>query len=530
MIKVSVSTGTQGFKTKLVNGNKSLSLIMKKYNYSFGEFKDNDRKAINFLGADAIGLDFDGGYSIKDAVKKFKDYAHVITPTRSHQKKKNGAYADRFRVVLFLKERITSDKVFRNTVQSLLKDNPFADKACSDSSRFYYPSQHEPISTKMYGKMVDPVIKKTLKLIQQSDDTINYKAKPEGFSNCKWAIANGLFDNGERNSALMALVTHLRGLDYTKDMAYHLAKSALQRRKERSGIDFDSNDLWVSIIEQVYTKNWRGAKYTCKQDGTWLNNYCDKLGDDSCTHEASTFDIQPIGEFLKHKHEMKWFVSNLLSEGSCSIIAGPPKSGKSTLIRQLIKETLTGGRFLERKVAKGTVLYLALEEHRGMLTQQIHTLKIKEDAGLFIHVGSVNIEHAVRDLEQEILKLQPTLVIIDTLGHIFNVANLNDYGEVNNAFTKYRELARKTNTHIMFVHHSTKGDERGQAGILGSVAISGATDCNLVFSNNFNGVRSLSTSQRGGIPFRNQKLLYNPETEMYHVDKHLPEGGNNDNF
>lgn len=516
MIKISTSKGNQGFKTKKISSWSALSEIMKTENYSFSEFKNNDRKSINFIGADAIGLDFDEGLTIIEAEKRFKEYKHIIVPTKSHKKKKNGKYSDRFRVVLFLKERITSNSVYKNTIQDLLKTNPEADKACSDSSRFFYPSQHDIFSSTKEGILIKPIIKK-IKLIQQSDDTINFKNKPEGFTNCKFAISQGLFEGGERNSAMMSLVTQLKGLDYTKEMAYHLAKNSLQLREQRTGESFDSDDLWNTIIGQVYNKQWRGAAYTCKQEGTWLSNYCDKLGDNACSHEESTFDIQPIGDFFKQKHTISWFVTNLLSEGSCSIIAGPPKSGKSTLIRQLIKSCLAGGTFLGRTVKTGSVLYLALEEHKGMLTKQLSTLKIKKDDKLYIHVGAVNIQHAVRDLEQEILKLQPSLVIIDTLGHVFNVNNLNDYGEVNSAFTKYRELARKTNTHIMFVHHSTKGDDRGQSGILGSVAISGATDCNLVFYNN-NNVRFLSTTQRGGIPFRYQKLKYNAETEVYSVD------------
>jgi len=529
-MKISVSKGNQNFRPMHVNGFKSLARVMKTYNYSLGQFKNNDRKAVNFISADAMGLDFDAGLSIKKATEIFKDFKHVITPTRSHKKKKNGKYEDRFRVILFFNKTVTSEAVYRNTVAKFLKEYPQADRACSDASRMFYPSQHGPTSTKETGQLVEPVIKKRQTVVQQTDDTMDYKKMPEGFTNCKWAIANGLFESGERNSALMALVTHLRHLEYTKGMAYSLALNALERRQERTGTEYDADDLMTSVVEQIYDTNWRGASYTCKQEGTWLNNYCDKLGDDSCQHERSTFNFQTLDQFYKEENKITWFVKDLLSDGSCSVFAGPPKAGKSTMIRQLIQATLTGGHYLGRKVNKGSVMYLALEEHKGLLQHQLSNLKIQAGDDMILHVGGVNKENAVRDLEHEILKFNPSLVIVDTLGHIFKVENLNDYGEVNTAFSKYRDLARKTNAHIMFVHHSTKGEDRGQNGILGSVAISGATDCNLVFNKDYNDVRSISSTQRGGKPFYKQKLLYNPETEMYHVDNNVEPDEKNNKF
>ena len=58
---------------------------------------------------------------------------------------------------------------------------------------------------------------------------------------------------------------------------------------------------------------------------------------------------------------LRWVVPDLMPEGT-TIIAAPPKVGKSCLIYQVAVEAAIGGELLGRRVPPGSVLYLALED------------------------------------------------------------------------------------------------------------------------------------------------------------------------
>src|SRR5688500_16843572 len=58
---------------------------------------------------------------------------------------------------------------------------------------------------------------------------------------------------------------------------------------------------------------------------------------------------------------LRWIVPELLPEGT-TILAAPPKVGKSCLVYQLAVEIAIGGEVFGRRVDPGAVLYLALED------------------------------------------------------------------------------------------------------------------------------------------------------------------------
>ena len=70
----------------------------------------------------------------------------------------------------------------------------------------------------------------------------------------------------------------------------------------------------------------------------------------------------------------EWIVADLIQRGEVTVIGAPPKTGKSTMARQLAAAIAHDGRasWLGRDVlAQGTVLYAALDEpNRTVKTHQ----------------------------------------------------------------------------------------------------------------------------------------------------------------
>ena len=224
------------------------------------------------------------------------------------------------------------------------------------------------------------------------------------------------------------------------------------------------------------------------------------------------FNLKSPKEFFTSKSQVDWLVDNLLYRGGVSVIVGAPKSGKSTLTRQMALSVCRGEKFLGRGVKKGKVLYLALEEQEQMLQGQFRRIGLNENDDIMIHVGSIFTEDRDERLKEIVNETQPDLVVIDTL-FLFADADQNNYNEVNVKLQKYRDIARASNCHIIFVHHQNKGDDKGTRSISGSQAIHGGVDCALIL-NRDRKERSIMSSQRGGIEL-DHICIYNEEKDTY---------------
>jgi head-tail adaptor len=227
------------------------------------------------------------------------------------------------------------------------------------------------------------------------------------------------------------------------------------------------------------------------------------------------FNLKPIGEFYGENHEISWLVENLLFKGGLSLVAGSPKSGKSTLTRQLALDVSRGELFLERKTLKGLVMYFAFEEHPALVSTQMKKQGFEADDEILIHIGPHHSRLPVSDIEKIIQTEAPVLAVLDTLSLFQEVQDSNDYTQVNEMMKKLREVARNTGCHVMCTHHQNKGNGSGANKILGSTAYHGAVDTALIFNRSNNGKSLLSTSQRGGIPFDGTELIFDGETESF---------------
>lgn len=144
-----------GICAEVASVDELIEIISKK-SWSSAVFKHNYRSNATFDFEDMITLDVDGGCSLNSAMQIFADYKHVISTTRNHQKSKNGEICDRFRVVLFLSERITTKSTHSATYQHLLTKFPFCDEKCKNPGRHFYAS-NSVVSVNRNGLLIDPV-------------------------------------------------------------------------------------------------------------------------------------------------------------------------------------------------------------------------------------------------------------------------------------------------------------------------------------------------------------------------------------
>jgi DNA-binding Lrp family transcriptional regulator len=135
---------------KIYTSESDLIRLIKKTRWSHGIFYHNRTKdrarfqkvghrcTLNFSQSSLLVAEVDEGWKLADALKYFADKKYIIYTTKSHRKVKNGKISDRFRIILFLKEKVYTHKQYTDTWHSEFRHLP-VDVAASDCARYWEP-------------------------------------------------------------------------------------------------------------------------------------------------------------------------------------------------------------------------------------------------------------------------------------------------------------------------------------------------------------------------------------------------------
>lgn len=242
-------------------------------------------------------------------------------------------------------------------------------------------------------------------------------------------------------------------------------------------------------------------------------------------HETET-GLQTITEaelMNSEEPDLEWIVDGLLFAGGFSLLTGRPKSGKTTLARNLAVKLAHGEDFLGRATRRANVLFVALEEHRGGFKAEWSRMNRPTDDRVTFSIGMPeDMTGFYRMLAVTVKVGQYDLAIIDHLGHVARTDDLNDYAKTRAALDPYRQLARKSGAHVMLLHHSKKqgGEYGGEA--LGSTAITGLVDTALMIG--FTGERrEIYSINRHGEALEKTLLEFDAERGAVDTGKTLRE-------
>ncbi|MFO0972027.1 MAG: AAA family ATPase [Phycisphaerae bacterium] len=227
-----------------------------------------------------------------------------------------------------------------------------------------------------------------------------------------------------------------------------------------------------------------------------------------------SFQFTPLAELLSEPPEaVAWTVEGLLPTGGISVLAGKPKTGKSTLARVLALSVASGRPFLDRACQPGPVLYLAHEDKRSELREHFHALGATNEP-LLVHAGRapLDTDAAIAELAGLIRERGAVLVVVDTLMRLVRLPDANDYARVNLALEPLCHLARETGAHLLLVHHAGKAEREGGDAVLGSTAFFGAVDTALILRRRSDGARIIESRQRYGADLPATVLRLDPES------------------
>lgn len=137
-----------------------------------------------------------------------------------------------------------------------------------------------------------------------------------------------------------------------------------------------------------------------------------------------------------------WLIDGLFTADGYAAVAGKPKAGKSTFIRNLIVAVVKSGNFLGRSVDlppnTGRVLYVHLDrkDHTWRVAKELRQLGIsQEDSQRIIlrtagDMKAETFEERLGWLKSEIISATPNLIVIDLLWQFVIAKNSNDYNAV----------------------------------------------------------------------------------------------------
>jgi biotin operon repressor len=180
---------------------------------------------------------------------------------------------------------------------------------------------------------------------------------------------------------------------------------------------------------------------------------------------------------------IRWIVPGLIPEGT-TILAAPPKVGKSCLVYQIAVEASIGGDVLGRRVTPGSVLYLALEDGRRRGQQRL----LAALASRTMPRGRLEVQWEARaigaGLEEDIrewLDSHPdaVMVAIDTLGKVRPASDgrRNAYEVDVAAMNELQNLFRDRPVGLVIVHHARKeSTDDFLASVSGTYGITGSAD------------------------------------------------------
>lgn len=306
---------------------------------------------------------------------------------------------------------------------------------------------------------------------------------------------------GDRSDVLWEIETSLAEVGCTVAEIIAIVRSTVWNKYE--GRADEMNRLLIEATKAT-------SKITAKKEDVDAEK-------EALREEADEVRPQRLDTLLANIKPPVWLVKNILSEGSVGFIAGEPKSFKSWFGLDLAISVATGARYLNYfdVVSPGPVLYIQ-EEDPGMTVKdrkgkierskkmpQLHLNGETEANGRpvveFHPPQSVPADAPVAAVLQGGLVLSDEiwqewldetlargymndsqdsspfkLVIIDTLMMVAGDVEENRAQEMTTKiFKPVKELARKHNVALLFVHHMRKGGADGKRGgqrMLGSVA------------------------------------------------------------
>jgi energy-coupling factor transporter ATP-binding protein EcfA2 len=224
-----------------------------------------------------------------------------------------------------------------------------------------------------------------------------------------------------------------------------------------------------------------------------------------------------------------YFWEGVCRKGDVVLLSGAPKSGKSTFVRSLALSVVNETNWFGN-IQSGTVLWYAFEEYavdiRDMVAVASERYGLKTDDIFVVEANPTESTDPVGDFIEALRihcqKVNPALVIVDTVGRLMNGIDVNDYISVGRFIEGIRFAVRDIPSQpvVLLVHHTNKSLERSP---LGSQAFQGSCDVLITLERSQNET-SFSAIGRGTHPKFMEKVPLYYDMGVLRKENAVPQG------
>jgi hypothetical protein len=150
-----------------------------------------------------------------------------------------------------------------------------------------------------------------------------------------------------------------------------------------------------------------------------------------------------------------FLVPDLLTEDELFVLAGPPRGGKSLLCMNLAKAIAEGGKFLDRPVTQGSVLYVNCEDSEAKVKERQISQGWNPDTPVYwLNRFKLSELDNLIDVAKDIDDLR--LIILDTLSRIRDDSCQESNADLSRVLEPLQEFAQEKKVCIVVTHHTSK--------------------------------------------------------------------------
>lgn len=194
--------------------------------------------------------------------------------------------------------------------------------------------------------------------------------------------------------------------------------------------------------------------------------------------QLETFSSEELARMDLRPRE--YLVDGLLPAQGLTLLAAPPKSGKSWMVLQLAAALVSGESFLDQPTDRCRVLYISLEDNTLRLHERSQALGCLGSPDLFFCTRTELLGKGFEESVDAFLRSQEEvgLVIVDTLQKIREATRDSpSYGMDYSVMDRLKDLAERRKLSVLLVHHTNKKEDfedamnsvSGTSGIIGGV-------------------------------------------------------------
>jgi hypothetical protein len=236
-------------------------------------------------------------------------------------------------------------------------------------------------------------------------------------------------------------------------------------------------------IAQAYLAIEQFNDFSKKPDEV-LNDLIEQHEKTITQKRSNSFMFEPINNTTIKP--MDWLIEDFIESNSLTEVFGAPESGKSLLAIDWGLSVAAGIYWQGHRTKQGAVFYVAGEGQNRLARRfgawgidnnkdikKLPFYRSEQAAGFYDIHSAMSVERAINQIIQRD-KVQPRLIIIDTLARNFGGGNENSTEDMS-LFVAHidKYLRTRFNATVLLVHHTGHGSaERGR----GSSALKAAVD------------------------------------------------------